>query len=43
MPLNDKDLHPSSTLGQENNGFPLLSEPLLLPEEASPPFSDQIL
>ena len=36
MPFTDKELHPSITLGQENNRFPLFFEPQILLREASP-------
>ena len=36
MPLNVRELHLSTTSGQENNGFLLCFGPLLWLEEASP-------
>ena len=43
MPITDWELHSSSTLVPENNRFPLLYEPLILPEEASPPVNGSFL
>ena len=43
MPLNDKDLTPSTTSGQENNAFQLCFKPMFPIEEASPQFSGRFL
>ena len=42
MPFTDKELHPSITLGQENNRFPLFFEPQILLREASPPVNGSV-
>ena len=43
MPFTDWELHPSITLGQENNRFPLFFEPQILLREAPPPVNGSFL
>ena len=43
MPFTDRELHSSSILGPENNGFPLLCEPLISQAELSPPVNGTFL